>query len=147
MVSSIKENEFWQSWKAVQNAPFNIQRVSPITSDSDVFMYSDDYSRIGFLTEEKLITPPLYTLHYHVLSAEKKMVAIDKTGFHPVHNKGVVVNFESGQVYTPAFAAYSFSREEKVLRYRIDDTVGKGKWYSFNLETKEISSLAEKIKD
>lgn len=108
---------YWETWKSVKNAPFNIDRLCPHVWNG-VFMYGDENDFYGFLNRKSIITPPIFTTHAKMLSKEYGLIRV-VSAFAEGPNNWTLLNLKTGEILLKNYAA-SCMLNSTMLAYRVD---------------------------
>ena len=110
----------WRGWASVQKSALRIEKVCPHIWKG-VFLYCAGNSRFGFLTKDRIVTEPNYTIDYRLVSKVHGLVVI--RSFKPYPNNLVLIDLKTGKELFSDFACYLQSPRigKELFAYRLDD--------------------------
>lgn len=139
-MSTMLQEELWKNWNSVHKCPITITRVEDFDPANGVYLYSIGNDWNGLLTQDRLITDPVYTPCFKIVSREKHIAILDKYGIFPQFAKKVFVDYLTGEVIYDGFTATSpFHCDEEEVYFKVGWE--NPEWFVFNCNERTVARV------
>ena len=139
----------WKTLVAVESSNYKITGVYPIGYDG-IYRYVNDIDRCGFMTEDRILTKPLYTAHVVPKDPENGLfVATMASGYM---NTFVLIDVTRNcKILLNGFScSFWLDKEKGLLAYRIDSPLEKWprnmSWGVYDVKAEKIVMRPQNIK-